>query len=366
MHKAKVLFIIHMPPPVHGASMVGQYIHDSDFINDLFECHYINEGLSSEVSHVGKFEFYKLWILLKHFFCIIKEIRKFKPNLVYITPSASNPQVGNLRFALEFGILNYYHCRKLIHFHNKGNREICKKWYHRWYYKMLFKNSNVVFLSNVLSKQFDWFLKPEQILICSNGIPESGKRKEKIIGKDILHLLFLSNLIEEKGVLVLLDALKILIDKNIFVNCVVVGKETKEIDANRFAKEVDNRYLNQYVFYRGPKFGNEKERYFMEADLFVFPTMNDCFPLVLLEAMSYSLPCITTNQGGISDIIEDGVNGLIASEGDPESLALCIEQMIQDPEMMFRMGESNYTKFLANFTSNVFEHNITECILKSL
>ena len=70
MHKAKVLFIIHMPPPVHGASMVGQYIHDSDFINDLFECHYINEGLSSEVSHVGKFEFYKLWILLKHFFCI--------------------------------------------------------------------------------------------------------------------------------------------------------------------------------------------------------------------------------------------------------------------------------------------------------
>ena len=37
---SKVLFILHMPPPVHGASMVGKYIHDSKIINNAFECHY--------------------------------------------------------------------------------------------------------------------------------------------------------------------------------------------------------------------------------------------------------------------------------------------------------------------------------------
>lgn len=40
--KSKILFIMHMPPPVHGAAMMGKYIHDSKLINDKFECHYIN------------------------------------------------------------------------------------------------------------------------------------------------------------------------------------------------------------------------------------------------------------------------------------------------------------------------------------
>ena len=41
-NKPKVLFIMHMPPPVHGASMMGQYIHDSKLISESFECRYIN------------------------------------------------------------------------------------------------------------------------------------------------------------------------------------------------------------------------------------------------------------------------------------------------------------------------------------
>ena len=40
--KSNILFIMHMPPPVHGAAMMGKYIHDSKLINSTFDCHYIN------------------------------------------------------------------------------------------------------------------------------------------------------------------------------------------------------------------------------------------------------------------------------------------------------------------------------------
>ena len=40
--KPKILFVMHMPPPVHGAAMVGQFIHDSQLINSSFDCHYVN------------------------------------------------------------------------------------------------------------------------------------------------------------------------------------------------------------------------------------------------------------------------------------------------------------------------------------
>ena len=48
--KPKILFIMHMPPPVHGAAMVGQWIHDSKLINKTFECHYINPSAISKHS----------------------------------------------------------------------------------------------------------------------------------------------------------------------------------------------------------------------------------------------------------------------------------------------------------------------------
>lgn len=65
--KQKILFIMHMPPPVHGAAMMGQYVHDSDLINEKFECHYINPSLSSSVGDVGKFSLKKLLIFLELF-----------------------------------------------------------------------------------------------------------------------------------------------------------------------------------------------------------------------------------------------------------------------------------------------------------
>ena len=50
--KQEILFIMHMPPPVHGAAMVGQYIHDSKLINDKFDSHYINLTTAKNLSKI--------------------------------------------------------------------------------------------------------------------------------------------------------------------------------------------------------------------------------------------------------------------------------------------------------------------------
>lgn len=54
MTKPKIFFIMHTPPPVHGAAMMGQYIKDSKLINSQFDCIYINPSMSHKVSSVGK------------------------------------------------------------------------------------------------------------------------------------------------------------------------------------------------------------------------------------------------------------------------------------------------------------------------
>ena len=52
--KPKILFIMHMPPPIHGASMVGKFIHDSKLVNESFDCWYISPSTANNIQDIAK------------------------------------------------------------------------------------------------------------------------------------------------------------------------------------------------------------------------------------------------------------------------------------------------------------------------
>lgn len=180
-------------------------------------------------------------------------------------------------------------------------------------------------------------------------------------------ILFLSNLIIEKGVLVLLDALKILKDQGCPFTCVIVGAETAEISADRLREELRVRNIQDRVSYKGQRFGQDKETCFEQADLFVFPTFysNECFPLVLLEAMQHHLPIVTTDEGGIPDIVKDGYNGLLCMKRHPQDLAEKIQHLLSDQQLRVGMGQNGYSRFQSYFTLDGFTHCLIT-IFKSL
>ena len=123
----------------------------------------------------------------------------------------------------------------------------------------------------------------------------------------------------------------------------------------------------KFVNYFGPKYGNEKNTFFSNADIFVFPTyyFNECFPLVLLEAMQYKLPIITSCEGGIPDIVTNGENGFVCKIKDAMSTADAIEKLLKSKELCVGMGKNGYKLFKKHFTQKVFNVNITN-IFKEL
>ena len=58
--KNSILFILHLPPPIHGASMVGKYIQESKLINSSFDCYYINLATAGDLSDIGQFSLKKI------------------------------------------------------------------------------------------------------------------------------------------------------------------------------------------------------------------------------------------------------------------------------------------------------------------
>jgi glycosyltransferase involved in cell wall biosynthesis len=170
-----------------------------------------------------------------------------------------------------------------------------------------------------------------------------------------------------KGVFDLVEACNILNKKGLNLKCAFVGKWA-DISEEEFNIAVKGKGIADKVFAYGSKYGQEKESFFEEADTFIFPTFyhNECFPLVLLEAMSCTLPVISTTEGGIPDIINDGITGYIIEKQNPEKLAAKIEELILNPELRKQMGKAGQDKFLKQYTLDIFEKRMCEIIYSIL
>lgn len=362
-----------MPPPIHGASMVGKYIHDSKIVNDSFDCRYENMMLASNLEDIGKGGVKKVFNLVSQLKRFKSAIKDFQPDLVYITPNAAGGA-----FYKDFVVVQYVkRCLKkyspnaqvVAHYHNKGVATRQDRWLDDFLYKKFFKNMKVILLANVLYDDIKKYVAKDNILICPNGIPESLQYEPTAErGNSVPQILFLSNLIVSKGVIVLLDALKILNERGVDFACSVIGGETDELDVSRFGREIESRGLVGKVIYVGKKYGDEKKEYFERADIFAFPTFyhNEAFPLVNIEAMEYKIPVVTTNEGGIPDMVIDGENGLICERKNPMALADAIERLLKNESLRVKMGECGYQKFKNEFTLNVFENRFTEILKKVL
>ena len=359
----KILFILHFPPPVHGSSIVGQAVKNSSIINQLFYCRYINLLVSRTMNESGKPNLMKIYRFIILWFRLLYEIIRYRPDVCYLALTASG--IAFYKDVLLVALLRFFGIKRVYHLHNQGVRLNQEKKLNSLFYRFVFKNADVILLSNQLFKDVKTFVPISRVHICPNGIVDTMTHLENrsLIVKKPVKILFLSNLQKSKGIFVLLDACSVLHQRGIDFECDFIGAEG-DLTATKFNEKVIQKQLLSKVNYLGMKFGREKEEIFSTADIFVHPTLNDCFPLVLLEAMQYSLPVISTYEGGIPDIVKDGISGYLVPQNSVDALVEKIEVLINNPELRQKMGKAGRQKFEDEYTFDKFEHNLIEILQK--
>ena len=175
-----------------------------------------------------------------------------------------------------------------------------------------------------------------------------------------MEFLYLGNLIPEKGVLVLLEACRLLANEEKSFRCHIVGAGTKELSVEDCRALVDDFNLSDLVEVHGPLYGEEKEKMWKQCDVFVFPTFyhNECFPLVILEAMQHSLPVIATPVGAIPDMVMDGETGVLVPANDAHALADAMARMMEKLSGTCDFGTNSRRLFLENYTVDQFENTL--------
>lgn len=179
MNKQRILFILHLPPPVHGAAMMGKYIHDSCIINEAFVCKYINLTSAKTLQDIGKGGVMKYIKYLMLLCKVALKVITFRPQLVYVTPTACG--VAFYKDFLVVQLLKLMGRKVVVHYHNKGVVTRQDKKLDDWMYRRFFKGIRVILLADALYEDVKKYVKREDVLICENGIPDTSDRSEKII-----------------------------------------------------------------------------------------------------------------------------------------------------------------------------------------
>lgn len=359
-NRTRILMIAPLPPPVHGSAMMTRYIKDSAIINKNVDMDWINLSTSRSMDEIGKQNPNKIVRFILSYIKTLWKLSTRRYDKCYLAITCHGK--GFLKDAPFALLCKLFRKPIIIHQHNKGMSRYTDKHLYRPLLKAVYKDASVILLSEKLYNDISQIVIKKQIQICPNGIPDTAPRGRTPLNS-VPNILFLSNLMESKGVWDLLDACKILKEQGYNFRCKFVGGETKEIDKERFNQGIEIRNLTDTVVYLGRKYGTEKEHILNSSDIFVFPTYEDCFPLVLLEAMQAHLPIISTDEGGITDIITDKITGLITNKHDAHSLANNIATLLDSPELRTKLGEAAYKDFLTRFTIRKFEERIEELLV---
>jgi len=332
--------VVPLPPPVNGMSLANRMLvgglerktHDVDAIDTKTSIK------RDDVKNQGKLSFGKVFrsiVPVMKGICRILLTKKYE--VIYMTPSQNAN--GYLKYVPIMWAARLRKIPCFIHIHGGYFRTMydglrgCKKKIIDGSLKGL---AGAIVLGPSLRYMFEDLVPNDKIFVCENGVEdeifateEEIKRKiERYRTENTIRVVYLSNLLESKGILDLFEAIKILRKQGEKVHLDVAGAIEPAIEdsVKAYLKE-----LGESVTYHGVVQGEKKKELLLNNYIFCLPTYypNEGQPISILEAMANGCVIVTTDHGGIKDIV-NGEYGVFVEKQNPESIVQTITKRNYD------------------------------------
>jgi glycosyltransferase involved in cell wall biosynthesis len=157
--------------------------------------------------------------------------------------------------------------------------------------------------------------------------------KSRGIGMGSTVLLYVGRVSREKGLEMLVNAFKELVDSGAAISLAVIGDGPYRV-------EMETALSGYPSVFTGYLAGEQLQRGYASADIFVFPSATDTFGNVVLEAQASGLPVIVTDEGGPRELMIPGETGFVFRAGNAGDLSSSIRSMVADPEQIAAMGQN--------------------------
>ena len=224
---------------------------------------------------------------------------------------------------------------------------------HRWLYKYL--PHGVMTTSQHIQKEIiaRLGLDPNRTYSVPTGVDlnvfdaaktDDSVRKEFGISKEVTLLGTVAFLRDYKGIHLCLDAVKVLRHKFPTLTFLVVGEGPEETRLREKAKVLG---IQKHVYFSG--FRTDIHRVLASLDIFVLPsTEGEGVPQAITQAMAMGVPVVGASTGGIPEVVEQNLTGLLVSANDVGALTHNLVRLIEDKQLRTRLGQ-NGREFIAKF-----------------
>ncbi|MEB3280990.1 MAG: glycosyltransferase family 4 protein [Lyngbya sp.] len=186
----------------------------------------------------------------------------------------------------------------------------------------------------------DFKINPERFQIIPHGIklPENRVVEPSSQPLEKINILYVGRFEYRKGIDILLEAIPLVLNKINNAFFTLVGKDPEKIYQDKFHDQWGNKF-DAYITFAGAVDSEKLHQMYQKCNLFVAPSRYESFGLIYVEAMSYGKPVIGCKTGGVPEVIDEGVTGLLAQPNDSQDLAEKILKLASDANLRHQMGQ---------------------------
>jgi glycosyltransferase involved in cell wall biosynthesis len=358
----KLLVFAHTPPPFHGQSYMVKLMLDGvqteqrDGDSQRLQIFHVNARLSSNLATIGKFQWSKIFLLLKY--CCEAYFLRFihKANTFYYVPAPG------LRAAIYRDWIVMFFCRPIFkkiifHWHAVGLGEWLETTARPWERKItlwLLGRADLSIVLSEFSRADAMRFSPRRVEIAPNGIPDpcedfdksilptrQRRFRSRITGLEIrFSVLFIGACTTAKGLFAALDAVALVnrqlaeTKKRIAIQFIVAGDFASEEEREKFRRRISEPDLSRklgasgndsIVVYKGFVESAEKRELFREADCLCFPSLYPAEgqPVTIVEALAFGLGIVATRWRGIPELLA-GTNAQLVDDQNSIAIATAL------------------------------------------
>ncbi len=351
----RILIVGQTPPPVHGQGIMLERLIRSDMKS--VELHHIRLAFSKSMDEVGRFKpakvLHLLKVILQVYYCrIVHHVQ-----VLYYPPAGPNriPMWRDIVFLLA---TRWLFAKTIFHMHANGISTMHARLTgpSRWLFERAYYRPEAVIRMSEFTSEDGRGLQAVAEYIVPNCAEDESEIHATDRGSNpdgSSTLLYLGTVCETKGMLDLLEACRRLRESSVPFRLNVIGSFQPAAFESVVRQRIADHGLQDCVILHGQITGRDKSLALAAADIFCFPTYyeSEGFPCVLLEAMSFGIPLVSTRWRGIQSIVDDGENGYLVAPRDIAALHQRLEELLQDDALRSRMGENGREKFLRHYTT---------------
>jgi len=350
----KLLVVGQTPPPYGGQSIMIDKMLKYNY--QQVKMYHVRMAFSGDMDEIGKFKVGKVFHLFKVILQIYFYRIRYNISTLYYPPAGPD-FVPILRDIIILLSTRWLFSRIVFHFHAGGVSETYPKLNPilRLLFRLAYYKVSAGISSSELNPPDGKKLKCKNNRIIPLGIEDNYQKypsPSKTQKDTPINILFVGKVCESKGVEVLIDTANHLQQTETDFIFHIMGR----FESPEFKQKIENKIkdyqIEKYISFLGVLTGESKDQAFLEADIFCFPTYfeSETFGVVLLEAMQFSLPLVSTQWRGIPSIVKEGHNGFLVPIKAPEMVASKLKVLIQDKDLRQKMGAAGRQIYLEHYT----------------